>query len=130
MKGLAIPVQVLPTGGAATVEGSENDDKIITMALGDDTNENPFMQDIGLGPEPVFDINDQLARASIAARVRTIFDSFEKLKRYQLVEGSFNWIGPDDDGGEEGTLILEFKYIAMEANEEEPRTLRYSPRGY
>lgn len=130
-KGLKIPVQVLPTGGTATVDGPENDDKIIIMALGDDTNENPWMQDIGLGPQPVFGINDQLARTTIAIKIRSIFEAFEEQRRYKLVEGSFNWIGPDDLGGSEGELILEFKYVSLEAGYEEPRSLLYNvTRGY
>lgn len=130
-KGLKIPVQVLSTGGTATVDGPENDDKIIMMALGDDTNENPWMQNIGLGPQPVFEINDTLARTTIAVKIRSIFDNFEALRRYQLVDGSFNWIGPDDLGGVEGELILEFKYVSLEAGEEEPRRLQYNvTRGY
>ena len=129
--GLKVPVQVLSSGRTATVEGPDNDDKIVTMALGDDSNENPWMQNIGLGPKPVFAINDQLARNVVIIKIRAIFDVFEAQRRYKLVEGSFNWIGPDDEGGSEGESILEFKYVSLEAQFEEPRTLQYNVgRGY
>lgn len=118
-KGLALPVGVDSTGGARLVDGDENDNKIVLLSLGDDTSENAFQQGIGLGPFPIFEINDALARPQVLARIRQIFARFKALRRYELVEDSLRWLtSEDDDFVEEGMLVLEFKYISLEANEQ------------
>lgn len=116
-KGLRVPLGVSPKGGGAMVEFSENDNKIVALALGDDTNDNAFQQNIGLGPSIIFDINDDTLKARLMQRMRLIFDRFKVQRRYELVSDSVKWIGPDE-GAEEGSLILEFKYFSLEANEE------------
>jgi len=116
-RGLAFPVGVSPRGGARLVEGQDNDNKIIAIALGDDTNDNAFQQNIGLGPAPIFDINDPSARPKITVRLRAIFDRFKAQRRYQLIEDSVKWYDADSGAGE-GNLILEFRYLSLEANEE------------
>lgn len=109
--GLRIPVSIGPNGGAALVSGSENDDKIIRLALGDDTNENAFQQDIGLGMGAVFDISDAVGKAKIIAKLRTIFQGFERAKRYRLRDDSIRW------SSREGEQILEFLYFNLESDD-------------
>jgi hypothetical protein len=118
-KGLAMPVGVSPTGGALLVEGSENDNKIVMLALGDDSNDNAFEQDRGLGVAMLFDFNDPAARPQIMSRLRRVFDRFKLQKRYELVEDSITWLtNYEDKTVEEGSLVLEFRYLSLEANEE------------
>ena len=113
-RGMEMPVGVNSAGGAAMVEGDENDYKIIKMALSSDDNENAFQQDIGLGASMVFDLNDQALRAKIRRRLLQIFEDFQRQKRYKLVKESIKW----GENTEEQELELTFKYINMESDEE------------
>lgn len=126
-KGLAIPLGVTPKGGAAVVDSALNDNKIVMLALGDDTNSNAFQQNIGLGPGFTFDINDPQFKARVMLKLRTIFNRFQAQRRYQLSEDSIQWAGPDDPGVEEGTITLTFKYWSLEANEERLFSQPYRP---
>lgn len=112
--GLAMPVGVDNGGGARLVSGSENDDKIIRLALGDDTNENAFQQNIGVGANMVFDVNDEQIQSRIMRRVNAVFARFEAQKRFILRRNTIRWTS-DSDTQE---LILEFKYVSVEADEE------------
>lgn len=110
--GLAIPVGIGVNGGVRMSMGSENDTKIIRTAMGDDTNENAFQQDIGIGVGAVFDASDGLTQAKIMSRLRSVFRRFEAQKRFRLLETSINW-----RRGEDGEMILEFNYINLEADD-------------
>ena len=109
--GLTIPVSVSPSGGFAVSSGSTHDSDIIRSALGSDDNENSFQQELGLGEKAIFDINDELSRASIVTRLRAIFARFETLKRYKLLENTIGWID------QEGEQILVFKYVNLETDQ-------------
>lgn len=111
--GLDIPVGVNPSGGARLVDGDVNDNKIISMALGDDDNENAFQQNIGLGIDMIFAIEDPAVRAKIMGRLRAIFRSFEAQKRYRLMPATVKW----SQDSETQDLILEFKYLNLESDE-------------
>lgn len=109
--GLTIPVSVSPSGGFATSSGKDHDSDIIRSALGSDENENSFQQNLGLGEQAIFDINDELARASIITRLRAIFARFETLKRYKLLENTIEWMDL------EGEQVLTFKYVNLETDQ-------------
>ena len=111
--GLAVPIRPNSGGGFLTASGDENDRKIIKLSLGDDDNENAFQQDIGLGTEMVFDINDPVSRPRILSRLQAVFQRFEALKRYQLIQNTIRWT----EG--EGELILDFKYLNLETDKVE-----------
>jgi hypothetical protein len=113
-KGLAVPVRVGPHGGAVTVEGSENDTKIIKTALGSDDNENAFQQNIGLGLDMIFDSNDAFSRIRIVARLQTIFERFEAQRRYKLREETLRW----EEREGTGELVLTFFYTNLESDQE------------
>lgn len=117
-RGLRVPVGVDPTGGAAMVESDENDQKIISIALGSCDSEHAFQQEIGLGSDMVFDINDPTLRARIYRRLISIFQDFESQKRYRLVRETVKW---EESGGE---LTLAFKYLNLESDE--PKTFTQS----
>lgn len=112
-RGLAVPVRVAPWGGAALVEGDDNDDKIISLALGADDNENAFQQNIGLGDDMIFGISDPQIRGRIVGKIRQIFRRFETQKRYRLLSETMRWLPPTGDG----EMTLEFKYINLESDE-------------
>ena len=111
--GLKIPLGVAPNGGAALVDGDENDTKIIKTALANGDNENAFQQDITLGRQMVFDINDPLAKSKIVVKIKRIFARFRAEKRYNLLNNTLKWI--DDD--EEQTATLQLRYLNMESDE-------------
>lgn len=112
--GLGMPVGVDNGGGARLVKGSENDDKIIRLALGDDANENAFQQNIGVGADMIFGTADEQQQARIMRRVNAVFARFEAQKRFLLRRNTVKWTR--DSTNQE--LILEFQYVSVEADEE------------
>ena len=120
--GLAMPVGVDSGGGGRLSSGSENDDKIIRLALGDDSNENAFQQNIGVGADMVFGEADQILQSQIMRRVIDVFKRFEAQKRYSLRSNTIAW--STDSTTQE--LILEFKYVALESDREQSFREAYS----
>lgn len=113
MKGLKLPVGVNASGGAALIEGDENDEKIISIALGGGENEHAWQQDSTLGEELIFDFSDPTTRAKILRRLYSIFDLFRIKKRFMLKKETIEW-----EGSEEGEVVLSFKYVNLESDEE------------
>lgn len=112
-QGLKMPVGVSSTGGAALVSGDDNDRKIIWNALGDCSSEHAFQQDLGLGGDMVFDINDASLRARILRRLNNIFATFEVQKRYKLLRDTITWSA--NSASQE--LVLTFSYFNIESDE-------------
>ncbi len=109
--GLAIPIGVNDKGRTAVVTGSENDDKIVLLALGDDSNENAFQQNIGLGVGMVFDPSDVATRAKVVSRITDIFRRFERQKRFKLMDATIQWSVKDGD------TFIEFWYLNTESDD-------------
>ena len=95
------------------VSGDDNDRKIIRTAMLDDSNDNAFQQNPGLGLTPIFTISDTVSKSRIMSRLVTIFQSFEAQKRYKLVQGYVNWATTTA-----GELVLSFVYWNMESDNE------------
>lgn len=119
--GLAIPVGVNKKGGAKLVSGDENNTKIIRLSLGDDSNENAFQQNIGLGISMIFGVSDETIRASIIRRLYDVFRKFEAQKRFTLRRETVRWTKGDDQD-----LVLEFRYLCLESDEEKLFRQNYS----
>jgi hypothetical protein len=109
--GLALPVRANGSGGFLLASGNDQDSNVIKLALADTSNENAFQQNIGLGLSMIFDINDPGSRASVIARLRSVFKRFERLKRFKLLENTLDW------SDREGETVLAFKYINLETDE-------------
>lgn len=109
--GLTIPVTVSSNGGFAMSSGSDHDNDIIAAALASDENDNSFQQNLGVGEQAIFDINDELSRASILTRLRAVFNRFETQKRYKLLENSIRWMD------QEGEQILVCQYVNLETDQ-------------
>lgn len=109
--GLAIPVGVNNTGGAAWAENTPNDVKTISLAISDGDNDNAFQQNIGIDTSIVFSIMDYAFQASVVEKLRSIFLQFEKDDRYKLLPGSIKW-----KQEKEGEMILEFAYQNLETD--------------
>ena len=121
--GLALPVGVTTSGGAKLVGGDENDRKIITLALGSGWSENAFQQEIALGQDMIFQINDPTVRAMIKRRLITIFRDFQAQNRYRLLLNTLKWT----EGNQE--LTLEFKYANLEADEVKDYIIKFTAGG-
>lgn len=113
--GIKIPFSASPTGGIALVSKDENDRKIIKIAMSDGDNENAFEQDLALGLDMIFDINDPLIRPKIVARIKSMFERFQAQKRFKLLRNTIRW---DDENIKEGELRLSFRYLSLESDEE------------
>lgn len=111
--GLRIPVGVHAGGGAALETGDPQNNKVIKLALGDTDNENAFQQDISMDAFMIFAVDGPEIQSRVIRRVRRIFEDFRRVDRFKLVEGSITL-----DKGDDGELILEFKYINLESDEE------------
>jgi len=111
-KGFSIPVRANASGGIALSKGDANDAKIIRIALADGDNNNAFQQGVTVNQTVIFDLNDSSSRARVAGNIEDIFEKFEKDKRFKLLEDTMDW------GENEGELLLEFKYLCLESDEE------------
>lgn len=124
-KGLRLPIGVNDSGGLALVESEDNDTKIIRLALGDDSNENAFQQNIGMGVDMIFDTSDTALRGRIQRRLLEIFRRFESQQRYILRQNTIQW--KEDAGAQE--LRLSFRYLNIESNEEKLFRNSYTSAG-
>lgn len=109
--GLAIPVGVNNTGGAAWAENTPNDVKTISLAISDGDNDNAFQQDLGLDSSVVFSVMDYAFQALVTEKLRSIFRQFERDDRYKLLPESMKW-----KQEKEGEMILEFSYQNLETD--------------
>ena len=114
-KGLKIPFGVDKTGGLAVAESEEQNQNVIFCALADCDNDNAFQQDLGIGTDMIFDLQDERVRARIIGRVLDAFDTFEAQHRFKLRTDSIRWT----EDGETGELKLEFLYHDLESDEEQ-----------
>lgn len=121
-KGLKVPVGVGPDGGAALVEGDDNDLKILSLALGSDDNENAFQQNIGLGEDMIFSINDPATRSAIQRKVIEIFRRFEAQERFTIRQETITW----EEDQEDQTMTMKFTYLCLESDEEKEFRLSYN----
>jgi hypothetical protein len=110
--GFSIPPRANTTGGLSLSSGDDQDNAIIGMALGEDETEHSFQQNTGIGDDMIFDTNDPLAQAAILGRLRKVFATFTRLKRFKLLENTIQFTQVDGD------MILSFKYLPMETGAE------------
>jgi len=111
-KGLKIPVGVDGTGGSVAIEGDAYADQTIRTALSDHDNDNAFQQDTGLGADMIFGVSNTALRASILRRLYSLFEFFETERLFKLMRETIKW------SKGEGELILEFRYVNLESDEE------------
>jgi hypothetical protein len=73
----------------------------------------------------IFDINDPTSRPAIQSRLVRVFEKFEAQRRYKLVDETLAWY----NGEQDGELVMEFKYVSLEADEERLFRQRFSAAG-
>lgn len=118
--GLKLPVGVDGSGGAAVLSGDAEDAKILSVALGDDDNDNAFQQDIGLGSFMIFEMPGDRTNALVRQRIQSIFRDFRAAQRFRLVSESIEF----KEEAEQGESSIEFKYINLESDEEKTFSAR------
>lgn len=118
--GLALPVGVDGSGGAAIVSTDAQDTKILSMALGDDDNDNAFQQNIGLGAFMIFEEPGDRTNALVRQRIKAIFRDFRAVQRFRLIPDSVVF----NEESEPGEFSVEFKYINLESDEEKTFSAR------
>ena len=123
--GLQIPVGVDAGGGIRLVGGSANDQKIIFLALGSGWNENAFQQEIALGQDMIFALNDATVRANIKRRLITIFREFQSQNRFKLLVDTLKWTAIEDSQ----ELQLVFKYANLEEDEVKDYVVKFTASG-
>lgn len=121
--GLRIPVGVSQGGGASLSSGDENDSKIIRLALGSDDNENAFQQRFGMGDAMIFDISEPTTKSKVVRKLIEIFRRFEAQQRYILRQNTIRWEEGEAGSGE---IILFFKYVQIESDQEKEFRQSYS----
>ncbi|KKM82805.1 hypothetical protein LCGC14_1315800 [marine sediment metagenome] len=124
-EGFGLPVGVDGTGGVAVLDGVAQDDKIVRMALADNSSNNAFQQGIGFGIFPVFSIDDAETRIGILQRVREIFRAFVAEERFKLREETLKFTND-----KQGELVLEFKYLSLRADQERTFSATITPGGF
>ncbi len=123
--GLSLPVAVNGNGGVQVIDGVEQDDKIVRMAMADNSSNNAFQQGIGFGAFPVFRIDDSQTRILIIQRIREIFRTLEKEERFKLREETVEF-----KKEEEGELVLSFQYLSLRADQERTFSTTVNPSGF
>ncbi|PNX50431.1 MAG: hypothetical protein BV456_06690 [Thermoplasmata archaeon M8B2D] len=112
--GLKIPFSINSGGGLNIVTGDENDQQTIMVYLASGDNENAFQQDITLGLDMIFKIDNELIRPKIINTIVEIFEKLERKKRFKLLKNTISWKSDETDSGES---ILSFRYLNLESDE-------------
>ena len=112
--GFKLPMSPSPSGGIALVKGDVNNDKIIKVGLSATDNSNSFQQNIGIGQDMVFDLQDPALRGLLVVKIKKLFARFEIQKRFKLLTDTLQWSAISDSG----ELQLEFRYMDLESDEE------------
>lgn len=110
--GLRIPVGVNRQGGTSTVEGDDQADKIIRLALSDNDSDNAFQQGIGLGSAAIFSLRNPSFRSLVSVKLTEIFEAFERARLFKLVRTSLRF-----EAGGPGEQIVRFDFINLESDE-------------
>lgn len=111
--GLAIPIGPDQAGGSRVIDGDEQDLKLIKISLSDGDNTNAFQQDVPLGADMVFNIEDARSKARIIRKIVEIFRGFQREKRFELKRETIKF----GSGAEPGEVELEFRFLNLESDE-------------
>lgn len=122
-RGIKVPVSVNKTGGTAMVEGDDQAFQAIAIALSSGESANAFQQEINLGDDPIFRNDDTELRSFILKRVFEIFEDFEASKLFRLMRETIKW-----SSGEEGEIVIEFKFVNLESDKVTDFKKAYSVR--
>jgi len=116
--GLALPMVSNRRGGLKLVSGSENDYKIISLAVMSNASTNAFQQPAVDVETALFELDDITFRALLRRKLEVVFAEFERQHRYRLVPGSMR-----TERGETGEVFVYFKYHNIEADSSEDISL-------
>jgi hypothetical protein len=108
--GIALPIR-FENGRVVRESGTAQLEKIIMLACLDEDSANPF-QNLGLGGEVVFQLNDENLASRYAARIHDVFRRLEADGRARLADG-YPKFTPDPITAE---LIASVKYIDLKTD--------------
>lgn len=125
--GLALPFSANGRGGLALVDGDDQLAKIIGLGLNNLDSENPFneQENLGLGDQMIFAVNDNALQAALRRSVLLLFRRLQLENRAQLSKGSPTFTIDKDTQ----TLTMHIKYINLETNKPEEFNQRFGPDG-
>lgn len=113
-KGMALPIDVNPRGGAQIIEGDDYISSLVATGLSDCSDDNPF-NDLGLGLEQVFSLAEHATTAKARYRIDLVFAELESKDLARLESVKFF----DSTDGE---LSVTVAWINLEANERQEFT--------
>lgn len=114
--GLSVPIRVVQ-GRTVVVDGSDQIDKLINLALSDGTSTNPYNSDVGV-QAPLFDLQDAAARAILDRAVRRHFDRLQAGGRAELLDLQIR-----EGDGDDSETVVHILYRDLETDEQRPLTV-------
>lgn len=84
-KGVSIPISVNVNGGIKKESNSEQIKKLLSLALSEDDDDNPF-QDLGLDSKLIYSVSSNIKNAEIKIRINKIIQRFNNRIKLVLVE--------------------------------------------
>lgn len=114
--GLAVPVRVVQ-GRAVVLDGPDQLDKLISLAVAEGLSANPYNSDVGV-QAPIFDLQDATQRAILDRAVRRHFERLQAGGRAELLQLQIN-VGDDDS-----ETLVEIVFRDLETDEQRPVTVK------
>ena len=117
LKGISIPFNVNPAGGAVTIEGPAIINQNIILALRPASSLHPWHQDIAPEETFIFDIRDNQTGGLYTMHVRSFFDQMERAGYARLLPGTkgLSVIQADDNSGD---MTVRVNFINLETGRE------------
>ena len=109
--GLSLPLQDNRLGGLKLISGSENDHKIISLAVMSNSSTNAFQQPRIDVEGATFELDDTTFIALIRRKLEFVFSVFEREHRYRLLPGTIKTQSDAD-----GRVFVFFDYQNIEAD--------------
>lgn len=120
--GIDSPMDSDGRGGLKRSTGLDQLKKLIRNNLQDCDSENPFQDDLGLGSQHIFELNNEDAQSDLRVRIKALF------KRLSL-ENRASLDGPITFTSVDGEMTADVSYINLEENKPDNLTISRSAGG-
>lgn len=118
--GISLPFAADKNGRLVLSSGEVQLSKVILLNLSDCDSRNPF-QDLGLGNDFIFGMNDEAIQAELRRRINLLFRRLQLKERARLLQPPvFTVLSETQE------LDCTIVYLNMEENKEEDVTVRFS----
>ena len=118
-KGMRVPIEAGPHGGAVMLEGPAVINQNVILGLIPAGSLHPFEQEITPDEEFIFEIHDMKTAGLYSMHVRKFFSELEILGHARLFPGSKGLAIRPSGPGEEGDFIVTVRFVNLEMNSEE-----------